>query len=92
MTRKDITPEAVAREWLVGSSILVIATRLQVTTELIRRRLRVAKRDLPHLDWENRGPIKDTNSPAAYVKLNDGKPGESVLRQGSIVRGQRRFK
>lgn len=26
MTRKDITPEAVARKWLAGSSILVIAT------------------------------------------------------------------
>lgn len=92
MTRKDITPEAVAKEWLAGDSILAIASRHLVTTELIRRRLRVAKRDLPHLDWENRGPIKDTNSPAAYVNLNDGKPGESVLRAGSVVRGQRRYR
>ena len=51
---------------------------------LVREYAGQAQEKFPGLPWETRGP-KQPNL-MRYVKMNDGKPGESRLTEGSVVR------
>lgn len=90
MTRHDNTPEQVARRWLAGESVLDLAVELMTDEELIKRRIRKARREFPGLPWDRRPEKQTRSSTLDYRSMNDGIPGESVLREGSVVRGNGR--
>jgi hypothetical protein len=90
VTRNDITPEAVAKRWLSGETILALAISLEVSEELIKRRLRKARKDLPDLPWTQRSATQTRGSVQEYREMKDGVPGARSLKQGSIVHGRHR--
>lgn len=92
MTRHDITPEAVARRWLAGETILHLACDLMVSEELIKRRLRKARQEFPDLPWGERPNTRTRGSVRDYREMKDGVSGGRTLKEGSIVfgRGKRR--
>lgn len=94
MTRRpDITPEEVARLWLEeGRSLDAIAARYITTVSTIRRRLAKARELYPDRPWDARKSQPTSSGIRESAKLNDGHPGESVLRSGSVVRGMRRHR
>lgn len=71
-------------------SLLRIASEYDTVTGTISNRLKKAKKEFPELDWEGRTVTidRDPLGIQKYVGMNDGKPGESVLRSGSVIRGR----
>lgn len=85
--RPDIAPEDVARRWLTGETTESIALFYETTISTIKRRLAQAREEHPGLPWDERSPVaRDHGAIRRYTQLNDGHPGESVLRSGSVVR------
>jgi hypothetical protein len=92
MTRRDITPEAVALRWLAGESILALADAYGVSAGLIERRLTKARETLPDLPWGDRTPTPADSPTTPYATLNDGRPGQQHHRPGSTVPNRQRRK
>jgi hypothetical protein len=88
--REDIPVRDVALKWLGGQSMLSIASEYGVDLDMIRRRIKKARKEMPELPWAEREPANKPGPTQAYRNMNDGKQGESVIRQGSVLRGSRR--
>ena len=90
MTRRDITPEAVARRWLAGHSILAVAEHFDISVGMVQRRLKTARETLPDLPWDTRTPAVADSPTTPYATLNDGKPGQHHRPGSTVTRRERR--
>lgn len=89
MTRHDITPEAVAKRWLAGETIAVLAVALGASEELIKRRIRTARQEFPDLPWDERVRTQNRSAVRDYRNMKDGVSGTRTVKQGSIVFARR---
>lgn len=93
MRRPDLDNREIALEWLGGSSQLDLSTKHNCSMKTIRTRLAKARNEFPELPWDDRRVIPGSATSGGsgvkdYVRMTDGKPGESTLLQGSIVNGR----
>ncbi len=88
--RPEISTLEVAQRWLAGESMEVISVSLNCSPGLVSSRVAKARTQFPELPWSDRKPTDRSGGSRtrAYVEMNDGKPGESRLREGSVVRGR----
>jgi hypothetical protein len=84
--RPDILAEDVARRWLAGDSILVLSIAYDCSLGTIDNRLAKARVEFPDLPWGEREVSPTPVGTKEYLEMNDGKQGESVVRQGSVIR------
>lgn len=84
--RPDIEAYEVASLWIEGKSVDLIAAHFKCNPATIRRRLKDAREAFPELPWSEREELPP-ESIKGFVQMNDGKKGEGVLREGSIIRG-----
>lgn len=88
--RTDIPVLEVAQRWLSGESMEDISTSFHCSSALINTRIVKARKDFPDLPWNDR---KEKELPGGsgiknYVGMNDGKPGDSRVREGSVIRAR----
>lgn len=86
--RPDLDNRTIALDWLEGLSQLSLSIKYDCSPQTISLRLRVARKEFPGLAWDNRKPLPENpeGSTRGYVQMNDGKIGQSVVRQGSIIK------
>lgn len=84
--RPDLCNRSIALDWLDGMSQLSLSVKYDCSPQTINTRLQKAKKEFPGLPWGERRAGKQTSSVAEYVQMNDGRPGESAVRQGSVIR------
>jgi len=84
--RPDLCNRTIYEDWLNGESQLSLSIKYECTVNTISGRLEKARKEFPALARKVRKTPEKDPGVTEYVHMNDGKPGESVLRQGSIVR------
>lgn len=88
--RPDIDAKDVARRWLDGETIEVLAFACETTMSTIKRRLELARELYPNLPWDKRELKRQPNPVKDYIEMKDGKAPGRALKTGSIIRGRRR--
>ena len=89
--RPDLDNHEIALAWLEGLSHLDLSVKFNCAPQTISTRLKKARREFPDLPWDDRqttpgNSASDGPSVKDYLRMNDGKPGESAVRQGSVIR------
>lgn len=91
MTRHDVPAEEVARRWLEGETIAVLANSYQADTGTIQDRLKKARAQFPELPWNDRTPPQTARQPSptrAFLSMKDGAEGSPAVRSGHVVRSR----
>lgn len=90
--RPDLCNFDIATEWLKGESQLDLAITFDCSPQTINTRLAHARREFPDLPWDERPDprtgAREASPTRGYVKMNDGKPGESMIREGSVIKSR----
>ena len=87
--RPDILTEDVVGGYFEGKTVLNLSAEFNCSPGTIVVRLRKGRKEFPELPWDERdgGKVREYESDIKnYVDMNDGKPGESRLCQGSVIR------
>lgn len=87
--RPDLDSQEIARLYLEGLSVMVLAVHFDTSLATIRRRLDKARTEFPDLSWDERVLKPTVSSTREFRDMNDGVPGESRLPAGSIIEGRR---
>lgn len=90
--RPDLDNRVIAERWLAGESQLDLSIAFNCSPQTINSRLAKARTEFPGLPWNDRQVIPGStvsggSGVKSYLRMNDGKPGESSLPRGSIVNG-----
>lgn len=90
--RPDLDNREIALDWLGGLSQLDLSIKYDCSPQTINTRLAKARVEFPGLPWGERRVVPGSTSSGGsgvkgYLRMNDGKPGESALPRGSIVNG-----
>lgn len=90
--RPDLDNREIALAWLEGLSQLDLSIRFNCSPQTINTRLAKARKEFPDLPWNDRQVIPGSTTSGGsgvknYLRMNDGRPGESALPRGSIVNG-----
>lgn len=85
--RPDLCNREIAENWLGGMSQFDLSIKYSCSPNTISTRLRAARREFPDLPWGSPRTVIGTSgeSPKNYIRMNDGRPGKSTIREGSIV-------
>lgn len=88
MKRPDLCNRKIAEDWLGGTSQLDLSIKYSCSPYTISTRLRAARKEHPDLPWDERkAPAEKTEGAVkGYIRMNDGRPGESAIRQGSVIK------
>ena len=87
--RPDLDSRAIAERWIAGESRLDLSITFNCSRNTIDSRLAKARIEFPDLPWnERQAALSGGSGVKNYLRMNDGKPGESVIPQGSIVNGR----
>lgn len=86
--RADLDNKQIAMSWISGMSILEISIEVDCTQGTVSNRLRKAREQFPDLPWaERQSRSKGGRSGIKeYLDMKDGKPGESRIPEGSVIR------
>lgn len=89
VSRPDIDNREIGLKWISGMSHLDISIEYECSLNTVSNRLRKAREEFPDLPWGERSakPKEGESSASNYIDMNDGKPGESRIRSGSVIRG-----
>jgi hypothetical protein len=90
--RPDLDNHEIALAWLEGLSHLDLSVKFDCSPQTISTRLAKARKEFPDLPWDERQIIPGSTASGGsgvkgYLRMNDGRPGESALPRGSIVNG-----
>lgn len=85
--RPDLDNRKIAEDWIGGMSRLDLSVKYGCSPQTINTRLLKARQEHPDLDWGNRSASPRRPSLRSYATMNDGKRGDSMVRQGSVIRG-----
>lgn len=90
--RPDLDNRVLAERWLAGESQLDLSIAFDCSPQTVSGRLAKARTEFPDLPWNDRKVIPGSTASGGsgvkdYLRMNDGKPGESALPRGSIVNG-----
>lgn len=89
--RPDISTEEVAAMYMNGDTVLDISVEFNCSPGAIVARLKLARKSMPELPWVERDNKKakgENGKINKYARMNDGKPGDSRMREGSVIRGR----
>lgn len=85
---KEVDLEGMALRWISGMPMVDIAVEMELPPGSISNHIKRARSKFPDLPWEERKSARrSTAGVNSYIKMNDGRPGESRLVQGSVIRG-----
>jgi hypothetical protein len=88
--RPDILTKDVVSGYFDGKTVLDLSAEFNCSPGTIVVRLRKGRKEFAELPWDERdgGKVREYDSDIRdYVGMNDGKPGQSRLREGSVIRG-----
>lgn len=86
--RPDLDNRRIALDWLDGLSQLNLSILHDCSPQTISLRLKAARKEFPELPWDDRKATQENPEGAVkdYVRMNDGKIGETAIRQGSVIK------
>ena len=86
--RDDVPAREVAERWLNGETAVTIATDYACSAFTINRRIATARELHPDLPWHLRD--QPFGSSVGYVRMNDGKKGQTTGRGQAVRQGRHR--
>jgi len=89
--RPDLDNRKIALAWLEGLSQLDLSVQFDCAPQTITTRLAKARVEHPDLPWGERKTLPGSTASGGsgvkdYLRMNDGRQGESTVRQGSVIK------